>query len=212
MRSLSRKQVGACGPWAFESPRFRSHRDRQVVMTPGSHPGSRGSTPRRGTQSMPGGPVARTSGCYPEDERSTRSLAATARWPSIKVRGCKPRHAGESPARASNVVVVQRKRIPARHAGDGSSTLPDHTEKERHAEEVSTMSIRSCAGRLGHRPAHAAPGPQLQGHLTRSETGRPRRGVRAARPKWVLSGRGGSRYRSRPLCPPWAGPPLPVRS
>lgn len=74
-------RYGSHGPWAFESPRFRSRRDRQVVMTPGSHPGSRGSTPRRGTQSMPGGPVARTSGCYPEDERSTRSLAATARWP-----------------------------------------------------------------------------------------------------------------------------------
>ena len=110
-----------------------TRRDRQADKTPGPQPGGRGSTPRRGTQSrqqMPGGPVARTSGCYPEDGSSTLSLAATARWPRIQARGCRPRHGGESPSRASThpfVVVVQRTRIPAGHAGDEGSTPSDHT-------------------------------------------------------------------------------------
>ncbi len=100
MRSPSRKQVRASLPWAFESPHFPLAAIVKTVMTPGSHPGSRGSSPeprntRRSNSGsgrrpelrasearvavrnrLPGGPVARTSGCYPEDEGSTPSLAA----------------------------------------------------------------------------------------------------------------------------------------
>lgn len=87
--------------------------------------------------------MARTSGCYPEDGSSTLSLAAIARWPRIQARGCRPRHGGEIPSRASTpihlVVVIQRTRIPARHAGDEGSTPSDHTllaNKHQHAGEV----------------------------------------------------------------------------
>ena len=66
---------------------------------------------------MPGRLTGRTSDCYSEGGGSNPPLAATARWPSIQARGCNPRHAGENPARASNV-------DPMRRSGDPSVATP----------------------------------------------------------------------------------------
>ena len=103
---VSKTGTGPRGPWAFESPRFRPlaaivKRTRRRALNPEA--GVRLPVAvRNPDKQMPGGPVARTSGCYPEDGSSTLSLAAIARWPRIQARGCRPRHGGESPSRASN--------------------------------------------------------------------------------------------------------------
>ena len=102
MRSLSRKQVGVARPLGVRVAPLPLHaavvqRSRRRALNPEAGV----QFPVAVRQSMPGGPAARTSGCYPEDESSTPSLAAAARWPSIQAHGCRPWHGGESPSRAS---------------------------------------------------------------------------------------------------------------
>ena len=88
----SKHGTGA-SPWAFESPRFRSRRDRPAGRTPGPQPGNRGSNPRRGT---------RSSRCQVVERQDVRLLPGrlgvrappwqrSARWPRIEARGCNPR-------------------------------------------------------------------------------------------------------------------------
>ena len=92
MRSLSRKQVRVSRPLGVRvaplplSPRSSSGHDAGFSSRkPGFDSPSRYATP------LPGGPAARMSGCYPEDESSIPSLAAHIHVVVVQRRG--PRHA-----------------------------------------------------------------------------------------------------------------------
>ena len=89
--------------WVRLPPRA-PHRDGREVKTPGPQPGSRGSSPRRGThgrQRMPGGRAERRPAVTRKAGVRAPPWQRNARWPRIQARGCKPRDEGESPSRAS---------------------------------------------------------------------------------------------------------------
>ena len=89
MRSLSRKQVGVARALWARVPPLPPCRGSPTDTTPGPQPGSRGSTPRRGTnrrasqrsagetsRSMPDRLTGRTSDCYSDCGGSSPPLAA----------------------------------------------------------------------------------------------------------------------------------------
>jgi hypothetical protein len=125
-------------PCGCESHRFRHAAMVQVAKTPGPQPGGRGSTPRRGTNRranqserqraevrpagpVPGGREARRPAVTRKAGVRCPPWQRIARWPRIQARGCRPRHGGESPSRASMS-------DPMRRNGDPSPAPPRGSE------------------------------------------------------------------------------------
>ena len=82
---------------------------------------------------MPGGRVARGPSVLPKAEVRALLAATTPGGRGVQARGCRPRDAGASPARASIRKAAPSRgrrrtaRTPVRHIGDEGSNPSDHT-------------------------------------------------------------------------------------
>lgn len=94
---------------------------------------SRGSTPRRGTQ-MPGSRAVRRPAVTRKAGVRAPPWQRIARWPRIKARGCRPRHGGESPSRASMSIRCDENGDPSSPAaprGTGDSAASPRGKSRR---------------------------------------------------------------------------------